>query len=175
MGSKWRECKLGDLFMASNQGVNTTTEKVVYSKSGVKVVRAKNISPYSIDFKDVVYVDEVTFLKLKETVKPNHGDILYTNIGSQLGSAAAIANNEKFIIAWNVFRISPQKDNLDSRYLAYFFNNNITKTHIRALNSSSTMPFVSGKVLKNIKITIPLSQSKRLLLMFLVLWMIGLS
>ncbi|MDA3971432.1 MAG: restriction endonuclease subunit S [Desulfobulbaceae bacterium] len=155
MGSEWGEYKLGDIFIASNQGVNTTTENVVYSDSGIKVVRAKNVLPYKVDFHDVVYVDSSTYRSLKDSVKPNCGDILFTNIGSRLGSAALIEKEERFIIAWNVFRIVPKKDTVDSKYLTYFFNNKATREYIRALDSSSTMPFVSGKVLRNIDIVLP--------------------
>ncbi len=161
MDTDWKNYKLGDLFVLSNQGVNTTTENVKYSDAGRKVIRAKNISPYKLDFEDIVFVDDETFNKLKEPVKPDNGDILYTNIGSQLGSAAVVSIKEKFAIAWNVFRIKPNQKLVDSRFLTYLFNNSQTRDYVRSLNSSSTMPFVSGKVLRDIEITLPTIRTQK--------------
>ena len=152
--SEWKDYKLGELFANSNQGVNTTTEKVKYSKDGIAVIRAKNIRQYKIDFNDVTYVDKNTYDKLKKTVKPQIGDILYTNIGSQLGNAAQVKSEKTFAIAWNVFRIVTN-DELHSTFLTFLFNNPKTKDFIRSLDSSSTMPFVSGSVIRNLEFQIP--------------------
>ena len=163
MGSEWTRCKLGELFLASNQGVNTTTEKVVYSVSGIKVIRAKNVSPYQIDYSDVVHVDKHTFDTLRSPVKPRKGDVLYTNIGSQLGSAATVSSEEEVAIAWNVFRIAPKKELIDSGFLVSFLNNPVTREYVRNLDSSSTMPFVSGKVFRDISIFLPpISEQKNI-------------
>lgn len=155
MASDWEEVNLGDLFEQSNQGVNTTTEKVEYSDDGLIVIRAKNISAYSIDYQDVVHVSEETFDKLKSAVKPKYGDILFTNIGSQLGSAALVKNNSNFIIAWNVFRIVPNLCKVNAKFLESFLNSEETGNLVRGLNASSTMPFISGKVLRGIKLNLP--------------------
>ncbi len=161
MASDWEEVNLGDLFEQSNQGVNTTTEKVEYSDDGLIVIRAKNISAYSIDYQDVVHVSEETFDKLKSAVKPKCGDILFTNIGSQLGSAALVKNNSNFIIAWNVFRIVPNLCKVNAKFLESFLNSEETGNLVRGLNASSTMPFISGKVLRGIKLNLPpLSEQK---------------
>ena len=155
MASDWEEVNLGDLFEQSNQGVNTTTEKVEYSDDGLIVIRAKNISAYAIDYQDVVNVSEETFDKLKSAVKPKYGDILFTNIGSQLGSAALVKNNSNFIIAWNVFRIVPNLCKVNAKFLESFLNSEETGNLVRGLNASSTMPFISGKVLRSIKLNLP--------------------
>lgn len=153
--SEWKEYKLGDLLIKTNQGVNTTTEKVKYSESGIPVIRAKNIYAYKIDFNDITFVDENTYSNLKESVKPKKGDILYTNIGSQLGNAAKVEFENSFLIAWNVFRIQPDKQKVTPDFLTYLLNNPSTKDFIRNLDSSSTMPFVSGYVIEGIDFLIP--------------------
>jgi type I restriction enzyme S subunit len=151
--TNWKEYKLDDIILSRNQGVNTTTEKVVYSDFGYKVLRAKNISDYIVDKNDVVFVNENTFLKLKDSVKPKNGDILFTNIGSQLGSAAKWKFDEQMVIAWNVLRITVDESQTNSNFLVYLLNSN--KSLIKNLDSSSTMPFVSGKVLGGIKFNLP--------------------
>jgi type I restriction enzyme S subunit len=160
--SEWKEYNLDDLIKTKNQGVNTTTEKVSYVNSGIKVIRAKNIRDYKIDFDDIVYIDESTYDRVRENVKPKKGDILFTNIGSQLGSAALINYSDKFIIAWNALRIVVDETKADACFLVYVFNSPSYKSLIRGLDSSSTMPFVSGKVLGQLKFNLPdiLTQKK---------------
>ena len=89
MKSEWMEYTFDEL-VVRNQGVNTTTEKVSYSESGFPVIRANNIGEYTIDDSNIVYVNSETFLRIKNPCKPKINDILYTNIGSQLGNAAKV-------------------------------------------------------------------------------------
>ena len=154
MSSDWIERTLDDLILKRNQGVNTTTEKVGYTEKGIIVIRANNIIQGGIDFLNVTYVDEPTFKRIKSPCKPKTGDILYTNIGSQLGIAVKVDVNFEFIIAWNVLRIQPSKD-IDADFLVYLLNNPKQKQYIKSLNSSSTMPFVNGKDLGNVSFIIP--------------------
>lgn len=122
--TNWKEYKLDEIIQSRNQGVNTTTEKVEYSSFGFKVLRAKNISDFIIDKKDIVYVNDDTFRKLKDSVKPKKGDILFTNIGSQLGSAAKWKFDEQIIIAWNVLRITVDESKTNADFLVYLLNSN---------------------------------------------------
>ena len=151
----WKMTTLGEVLFKRNQGVNTTTEKVVYGTDGIPVIRAQNISLGQIDFSNIVYINDNTFNRLSDNVKPILDDILYTNIGSQMGVAVKVKTNSKFIIAWNVLRIQVNKDIIDSNYLVYFLNNPKTKQTIVNRNSSSTMPFVSGESIDNLEILLP--------------------
>jgi len=148
----WKVKKLGEI-IKKNQGVNTTMAQVKYSGNGYTVIRAKNISQNKIDFENIVFVDKNTFSKLEEPFKPKKGDILYTNIGSKLGNAVIVTTLKQFIIAWNVLKIRLDSDIISSEYLVEFLNSN--RDNIAALNSSSTMPFVSGNTISQIKILIP--------------------
>lgn len=157
----WKETTLEKVLINRNQGVNTTTEKVEYSRSGIPVIRAQNISVGNIDFSDIVFIDEKTFLRLSDNVKPEFGDILYTNIGSQMGLAAKVEKRLDFIIAWNVLRMVTNEDLIDSDFLTYFLNNPVTKKLIVNRNSSSTIPFVSGGAMDNIDLLLPLISEQR--------------
>jgi type I restriction enzyme S subunit len=146
---------LNDLCEKKNQGVNTTVEKVKYSKSGYPVIRAKNIGENKINFEDIVYVDETTFRNIRTDCKPLYGDVLYTNIGSHFGCAAVVKTNVPFVIAWNVLRIQPRKDRIVSDFLCYLLNSKANKLRITSLNSSSTMSFVNGEELGKIEFVVP--------------------
>ena len=145
--------KLEDLIELKTQGVNTTTDNIEYVSQGYKIVQAKNIQPYNITFDEKNYVSEKTYSQIKENHKLHKGDVLYTNIGSQLGNSAIYNSDEKAIITWNVMKLIPKKQVITNDFLCYLLNYH--KTEIASLNSSSTMPFVSGKELMNFKIEVP--------------------
>lgn len=145
--------KLIDLLDFKTQGVNTTTDNISYVDKGYKIVQAKNIAPYNITFDDSNYIDEETFNRIKDNHKLHKGEVLFTNIGSQLGNSAIYESDEEAIITWNVMKFIPNKEIIDNYYLCNLLNSN--KSYIKALNTSSTMPFVSGKELMNVEFDVP--------------------
>ena len=153
--SEWKSFRLSDLVLEQNQGVNTTTEHVQYSTGGIPVIKAGNIEDYRVSWNNLNYVDPDTFARLSENWKPKKDDVLFTNIGSQFGSAAVVRNPTEFLIAWNVLRIRVRKDRLAPDFLVYLLNEPNNKSRIKSRNSSSTMPFVSGKELSKLDFLIP--------------------
>ena len=151
--------KLIDLLDFKTQGVNTTTDHISYVEKGYKIVQAKNIAPYNITFDESNFVDEKTFSRIKDNHKLHKGEVLYTNIGSQLGNSAIYEFDDEAIITWNVMKLIPNKDIIDNNYLCYLLNSN--KPYIKALNTSSTMPFVSGKALMNVEFEVPDLQTQK--------------
>ena len=150
---EFKNYKLGDLLLLKTQGVNTATDNVQYESNGIKIVQAKNIEPYKVTFDSKNFINEKTFARMKENHILKKGDILFTNIGSQLGNSAIYNYDEKAIITWNVMKLIPNEKLILGEYLCY--NLNYFKNEIKSLNSSSTMPFVSGKELMNFNFNIP--------------------
>lgn len=151
--------KLFDLLEFKTQGVNTTTDHIMYVNKGYKIVQAKNIAPYNITFDENNFIDEDTFSRIKDNHKLHKGEVLYTNIGSQLGNSAIYEFDNEAIITWNVMKLIPNKNLICNYYLCYLLNFN--KPYIKALNTSSTMPFVSGKELMNVEFDAPDLQTQR--------------
>jgi type I restriction enzyme S subunit len=116
--------KLEELVLIKTQGVNTTTDNVKYSSEGVKVVQAKNIDQYSVTFDEKNFVSEETFKRMKDNHILKKGDVLYTNIGSQLGNCAIFNSNEPAIITWNVLKLVPNEKIILKEYLCYLLNQN---------------------------------------------------
>lgn len=144
---------LDDVLVSRNQGINTTTEKIKYSEEGYKIIQAKNVMKYKCTFDDEKFVDEDTFLRIKDNHKLLKGDLLFSNIGSQMGNSCIYDSTEECIITWNVLKLNPNHEIVKPMYLCLWFN--WKANEIRGYNSSSTMPFVSGKVLGKMRIELP--------------------
>lgn len=162
---EFKKFKLEELIKLKTQGVNTTTDKVEYVEHGIKIVQAKNIGEYYVTFDEKNFINEETYSRMKTNHILRKGDVLFTNIGSQLGNSAIYNSDERAIITWNVMKLIPDETIIYKEYLCYLLNFNRNK--IKSLNSSSTMPFVSGKELMNLTLNVPNLEIQKRILMIL--------
>ena len=149
----WEVVNFQELIHSSNQGVNTTTEKVTYSDNGTKACRSNNIQENYFDWSDEKFVDQDTYARLSEKVKPQMNDVLYCNIGSNLGASTVVMVSEPFMVTWNVLRITPNHRVIMPHFLCYSLNS--ARQKLRDFATESTMPFISSKALSKFKFRIP--------------------
>ena len=150
---------IDQILLGRNQGINTTTEKVRYSDFGYRIVQAKNVNRYNFTYDEDNYINEQTFSRIKDNHKLKRGDLLFSNIGSQMGNSCVYDSDEEAVITWNVLKMEPDNNIVDTDYLCFWFN--WKSQNIRALNSSSTMPFVSGKVIGKLNIELPSVENQK--------------
>ncbi len=138
------------------QGINTAIDKLNYVESGIKVLQANNIYLGSVNFDNLKYITEEEFDTINDKYKPNQKDVLYSNIGARFGYASNIEFEDKFTFSWNVLRlIIKDESKLNKYYFKYALNSPSIREKVLSMASTSTMPFISGKDLKQIKIPIP--------------------
>ncbi len=157
----WEVLNFSKIIHSSNQGVNTTTEKVTYSSAGIRACRSNNIEENSFDWSDKKFVNQSTFDRLNDKFKPKLKDVLYCNIGSNLGSSAVVETTDDLIITWNVLRLTTE----NSKVSPYFFSHslNSSRKELRDFATESTMPFISTKALSKFKFRIPpLDEQKKI-------------
>ncbi|SQD79595.1 restriction endonuclease subunit S [Moritella yayanosii] len=149
----WDVVEFSKLILSSNQGVNTTTEKVTYSEYGIPAIRSNNVDENVFDMRNRKYVSYEIFARLSEKVKPKFGDVLYCNIGSDLGAAAIVDVDSDFLITWNVLRIVSNTKIISPKFFSYLLNHN--RKELRKSATESTMPFISSKALAKYVFLIP--------------------
>jgi len=138
------------------QGINTAVDKLNYVDEGVKVLQANNIFNGIINFDKLKYITEEEYENIAEKYKPKKDDVLYSNIGARFGYASNINFGDKFTFSWNVMRMIIKDQNiLNKFYLSNILNTELIRKVVLSKSSTSTMPFISGKELKLIKIPLP--------------------
>ena len=157
----WKVLDFQKIIQSSNQGVNTATEKVTYSAEGIKACRSNNIKENSFDWNNKKFVNKSTYARLTNKVKPKLNDVLYCNIGSNLGAATVVDTPEDFIITWNVLRITTENNKISPYFLSLSLNS--LRKELMGFATESTMPFISSKALSKFKFRIPpLDEQKKI-------------
>ena len=141
----WEIKKFSEFTSKYNQGVNTTTEKIIYTEYGTfPIIRAGEVGKGQLNFNSVVWVDEENQTRIKDACKPKFGDVLYANIGANLGTACLVETTREFGIAWNVFRIQLTQD-INKIFFVYQLNSDSMRKKVWSNVKTATVPFISGK------------------------------
>lgn len=122
--------------------------------NGIPFITGKHIRPWRIDYEGCDFVSEENHKAIYKRCDPKYGDILYTNIGVNLGTAAMNVADFEFSMK-NVALLRPSSD-LDSRFLEHFLNFEKAKRKILAeLASGGAQKFLGLNQIKKIPIVIP--------------------
>lgn len=123
--------------------------------SGVMIITGKNIRPFKIDYSQLDYVTEADHKIIYERCNPEYGDVLYTNIGVNLGTAVMNNIHEEFSMK-NVALLKNKREVLNSRFLEHILNFNTTKSEIIRISSlGGAQKFLSLQQIRNFEIILP--------------------
>jgi len=156
---KHDQVSLDELCHKITDGTHDTPKRL---KEGVKFITGKHIKPSYIDFKNSDYVTQEVHDEIYRRCNPQYGDILYTNIGANLGTAAMNTVKYEFSMK-NVALLKPNYERITSRYLENILNLEYQKNHIvRVSSSGAAQKFLSLKGIGQIRIPLPnlLAQGK---------------
>jgi type I restriction enzyme S subunit len=149
---KWEERNLNDLCRNITDGTHDTPDR---TDSGVPFITSKNIRPYEIDLSVLEYVSEETHKEILKRTNPQYGDVIYTNIGVNLGNAAMNKLPFSFSLK-NVALLQPNSEVLNSYYLEALLNNERFKENLIYLSSAGgAQKFITLEVLRTISIPYP--------------------
>ena len=122
---------------------------------GERFITGKHIRPYKIDFDSSDFVALEVHREIFRRCNPEYGDVLYTNIGANVGTAAF--NNVRYEFSMkNVALFKPLKTDLNGRFLEYFLNSeNMKEEVIRIASLGGAQKFLSLKDLRKLKVALP--------------------
>jgi type I restriction enzyme S subunit len=148
----WELWPLNKLCTNITDGTHDTPDRL---SSGIPFITSKNIRPYRIDLTDLEFVSLETHKEIIKRSNPKYGDILYTNIGVNVGNA--VANKLRFSFSLkNVALLQPNHKTLNYLFLESLLNNEIFKSHIITITSiGGAQKFISLEVLRNISVIKP--------------------
>ncbi|AEG73040.1 type I restriction-modification system, S subunit [Mycoplasma haemofelis str. Langford 1] len=117
MGSIFKEYRLGEICKV-HRGLSFTDYGL---ESGTPIIKKKNIRGGKVVVEDVFYGDE-TKHKVLDIHRVRYEDVVITNV-SPGGKVAINLTDMEFILGGEVFKLEPNPEILNRRYLYYFLMN----------------------------------------------------
>jgi len=108
---------------------------------GVPFIKGKNISGGKLDFSTCDFITIEDHTEACKRVKPQRGDILFSNIGS-VGDTAVVMDDREFSIK-NVALFRPDRRKVDQTYFYYLVLSPQFRSNIMNIRSGSAQPFIS--------------------------------
>jgi type I restriction enzyme S subunit len=119
-------------------------------KEGVPFIKGKNISGGAIDFSTCDFITLEDHREACRRVKPQRGDILFSNIGS-VGDTAVVKYDREFSIK-NVALFRPDQNKVDRTYFYYLILSPEFRSSVMNIRSGSAQPFVSLANLRSFEV-----------------------
>lgn len=148
----WTKSCINDSCIKVTDGTHDTPKR---KKEGIKFITGKHIRSFIIDYENSDYVTVEDHKEIYRRCNPELGDVLYTNIGANVGTAALNTVHYEFSMK-NVALLKPNKSMINGRYLEYYLNSQNMKSKILWIASiGGAQQFLSLKEIKKLPILIP--------------------
>lgn len=148
----WEEIRMDQACKKVTDGTHDTPERLT---NGIKFITGKHIRPFVIDYKNSDYVTAAIHKEIFRRCNPELGDVLYTNIGVNLGTAALNVVEYEFSMK-NVALLKPNPNILRGRYLEHFLNSQNMKSKIVWMSSiGGAQQFLSLTDIRKLKVNSP--------------------
>ncbi len=119
-------------------------------REGIPFIKGKHISGGAIDFSACDFITRKDHEEACKRVRPQRGDILFSNIGS-VGDTAVVNDDREFSIK-NVALFRPDTQRVDQRYLYYLVLSPVFRSNVLNVRSGSAQPFISLANLRSFEV-----------------------
>ncbi|MCY7138570.1 restriction endonuclease subunit S [Streptococcus gordonii] len=150
---EWKFIKLGEAILEAYQGINTASDKVEYSISGIPILQAKHITNGQINYRDTRYLDMEIYEHYISKYMPKKGEILFANIGT-IGPSVLVDSDKMFLIAWNILKISI-KDNYSPVFIKIILSLLDSKHIFERITTGNATKFINKDEIMDIRISVP--------------------
>lgn len=150
----WKESELKDISEIQTGPFGSQLKNEQYITGGTPVVTVEHIQDFRIidfDYPSVTNVDRDRLSRylLEE------GDIVFSRVGSVDLSAPVKPHQRGWIFSSRMLRVRPNKKEINSIYLGYYFQQPRFRENIVNISVGATMPSINTNILKGIRISYP--------------------
>lgn len=122
-------------------------------------LRGYNIGKGRLIDRDLTRISNALSVKLKRS-RLCRGDVIYPCVGS-IGNAAVIDEDNKYHIQQNIARITPDRNAIDSYFLAYYLMSFLGGREVERFNASSSQPSVLVGSLRQYRVPLPPTKAEQ--------------
>jgi type I restriction enzyme S subunit len=153
-GEGWEEKRFEELCDLITCGV-AATPKYVEESEGVPFLSAQNVRDGEVVLDRYRFISKQFHQELTKKNKPAKGDILYSRVGSKFGEAGVVEHDFEFSVYVSLTLIKPKPDKLLNYYLKYYLNSPLIKDLAKKCISSSGVPNLNVKEVREFPIKCP--------------------
>ncbi|PIB25625.1 hypothetical protein BFP76_00345 [Amylibacter kogurei] len=150
----WEGIRLGEIVSQSYQGVNTAADQVQYVSSGAPIIQAKHITSGELDFSEARSIGSADYKTYCSKFNPVLNDILVSNIGT-LGKVIIVNEDQKFLIAWNIFLVRLAAEQTFPRFVFHVLKNTASGGYFERMKSGNATKFVNKTDMLAIRFGLP--------------------
>ncbi len=152
--NQWQIVSLGDVSSITKLAGFEYTEHFDYSIGGdIILIRGLNIKYGSLNLKEIHTIPRETSDALQRS-KLFCGDIVMGYVGT-IGEAALITENDKYHLAPNVAKITPNSLKLSPVFFHKFIYSSFFQNELKKLTSRSSQPALSMTNIRKAKVILP--------------------
>ena len=158
--SEWKETELGGISEVQTGPFGSQLKNEQYITGGTPIITVEHIQDFKIkDFNYPSVTEEDKIRLSKYLLKA--GDIIFTRVGSVDLSAYVKPDQDAWMFSSRMLRVRPDKNEVDSRFLSYYFQQPKFREYILNISVGATMPSINTGILEGIPIRYPFLHEQR--------------
>ena len=151
--TEWKEYKLGEIADVQTGPFGSQLHMSDYQDEGTPIITVEHLGDNRIIHNNLPLVGEKDKNRLKKYVLAE-GDIVFSRVGSVDRRAYVSANEDGWMFSGRCLRVRPAQE-VDSKFLSYYFGLEDFKETIRRIAVGATMPSINTTILSNVVIPLP--------------------
>jgi len=159
--TEWKEYKLEEIADVQTGPFGSQLHMSDYQNEGTPIITVEHLGDNRIIHNNLPLVGDEDKNRLAKYVL-SEGDIVFSRVGSVDRRAYVSANEDGWMFSGRCLRVRPSEE-VDSKYLSYYFGLEDFKETIRRIAVGATMPSINTSILSNVVVTLPsLDEQKRI-------------
>ena len=171
----WREVRLNNVASVKTGPFGTQLHQRDYVQSnGTPIVTVEHLSESGLIHKNLPLVSHHDKQRLRQYLI-QEGDIVFSRVGSVDRSALVSKDEDGWLFSGRLLRVRPQKGDVYSSYLNYFFHTRKFRHYMKSIAVGGTMPSINTSILSNVIIHLPPVDQQKAIASLLEKWDIAIE
>lgn len=152
---KYRTMSIGDIASVQTGPFGSQLHQKDYVQDGTPIVTVEHLGKRKMTRQNLPCVSDSDRKRLsKYTLE--HGDLVFSRVGSVDRCSLVSAEEDGWLFSGRCLRVrANNKDELNSKFLFYFFNQKSIKDYVRSIAVGATMPSINTRLLSEVPISLP--------------------
>lgn len=166
----WRKSRLHEVASVKTGPFGTQLHQHDYVESnGTPIITVEHLSERGLIHKNLPLVSHHDKQRLSQYLI-QEGDIVFSRVGSVDRSVLVKKEEGGWLFSGRLLRVRPNKHDVHSPYLNYFFHTQKFRHHMRSIAVGGIMPSINTSILRNVIVHLPPLDEQKAIASLLETW-----